>query len=520
MTIAKGVVQIPKKFFIDERKKLYQWKTDFWKELLQNSLDAGSSRLDIQVKEQDGLTLCSVEDNGCGMTAEVLNDVYFSLGETTKNTSDTIGGFGRARIMTCFGHHSYEIATRDLHVIGDGANYEIRSSDGYLHGCRVSVLMEDTSAHEMLERLNHYLSRCTLGHLNLYINGERVSSNLSRGRNVKDLSFAKVHVVATNPSLPGCVLIRVNGLLMFENHIYDGAASKKQICIEINPEVSREVLSASRRTFVADAQEEYNNFISSVTVDTRTALRNTKADHQRLVKGHGIFNMRSSNGGSSQSFAKPSVTVPVAKDASKTSSRTIAALNSISNEDASFAKQNYGQICPWLFDVMIRDETGDPAMDRVVDQYDPSNWTREVRRINGRRDEYCKGSNFLKILIAYRVAIEHSLQALVDHYDLPPMKWTVGWVFGEDIGQHFVEDEIHYFLLNPVGRGVKCQFKTASKGDMMRLIAIAKHEAVHASFSTHDENYANALTSVDAKIDQSKVLREIKEAIKKVKSLL
>lgn len=45
----------------------------FYREMVQNSLDAGSPRVDINVREEAGQMVVSVEDWGKGMTAEVID---------------------------------------------------------------------------------------------------------------------------------------------------------------------------------------------------------------------------------------------------------------------------------------------------------------------------------------------------------------------------------------------------------------------------------------------------------------
>src|SRR3546814_8035615 len=53
------------------------------------------------------------DDDGCGMDRDVLDDVYFAPGETTKKDGEFTGGYGRARLMTCFSQVRYGIRTHD-----------------------------------------------------------------------------------------------------------------------------------------------------------------------------------------------------------------------------------------------------------------------------------------------------------------------------------------------------------------------------------------------------------------------
>src|SRR3546814_7171522 len=57
------------------------------------------------------------------MDRDVLDDVYFAPGETTKKDGEFTGGYGRARLMTCFSQVRYGIRTHDCVVEGDGPEY-------------------------------------------------------------------------------------------------------------------------------------------------------------------------------------------------------------------------------------------------------------------------------------------------------------------------------------------------------------------------------------------------------------
>lgn len=126
-----------KSFFVKERDSFYSsWLLSFWRELFQNSVDAGARiiRVDIAEVRQKGsfgrppppktATRVTFSDDGCGMDARTLDEVYFRMGGTTKQDDETsVGGFGRARLMTNFSQLRYSIETRDRFVEGDGAEF-------------------------------------------------------------------------------------------------------------------------------------------------------------------------------------------------------------------------------------------------------------------------------------------------------------------------------------------------------------------------------------------------------------
>jgi hypothetical protein len=138
--LVKSTVSVDKTFFKKERDQFYgNWLIAFYRELFQNSVDAGSRKIAIELNEveargsfgnlpedTDRVTRIVFADDGKGMTADVIDNVYFKMGKSTKDDpgSGTIGGFGRARIMTCFSQNRYSILTKDRFVMGDGVHFE------------------------------------------------------------------------------------------------------------------------------------------------------------------------------------------------------------------------------------------------------------------------------------------------------------------------------------------------------------------------------------------------------------
>ena len=60
------------------------------RELIDNSIDAGASRVDIEVLH-GGIKLIKVSDNGCGMSKEFIENSLFHPFKTTKKNGMGIG---------------------------------------------------------------------------------------------------------------------------------------------------------------------------------------------------------------------------------------------------------------------------------------------------------------------------------------------------------------------------------------------------------------------------------------------
>lgn len=136
-------ISVPKAFFVGERDKFYSnWIEAFPREFVQNSVDAGARNISISIESapakgsfgkepgKDTVTRVTFEDDGTGMSRQVLENVFFALGESTKRGDDgQTGGFGRARIMQAFSQMRYAIRTREWMVEGDGCDFDVVSAE-------------------------------------------------------------------------------------------------------------------------------------------------------------------------------------------------------------------------------------------------------------------------------------------------------------------------------------------------------------------------------------------------------
>ena len=234
-------------FFKKERDAYDDWHRAFWRELFQNSVDAGSKNINITIasmdrmgvfgqdpEQQKEITKVLFNDDGSGMSLDTLNNVYFRLGESTKTGDEnSTGGYGRGRLITCFANDRYTILTQDNFVEGKGNLYEcdtvdeaitrkreeleesqkrgswnsaedfekqleqlLRYKSGY-KGCRLEVdfdpeeytgyqVHKNATYGNLIRSLNHYLGQAQLP-CNVTINGEPWSQFLRKGKMVREL---------------------------------------------------------------------------------------------------------------------------------------------------------------------------------------------------------------------------------------------------------------------------------------------------------------------------------------------
>jgi hypothetical protein len=149
------------------------WPEAWWREVIQNSVDAGAHQIDCRVETlADGNVRASIEDNGGGMSREVLLDKFLVLGGTTKRGGAATGGFGKAKELIILPFVSWEIHTRDVRVYSTSSviDYEVESAP-YISGTRLSVVMPPDQCTTVVH-CQRYLSRCYLPRIRFTVDGQ------------------------------------------------------------------------------------------------------------------------------------------------------------------------------------------------------------------------------------------------------------------------------------------------------------------------------------------------------------
>jgi hypothetical protein len=519
-------VTVPKQFFVKERRMYANWQFAFWRELFQNSTDAKANRIDVDiVKKDDGVIGVSFSDNGSGMNREVLENVYFCLGSTTKLGGDTVGGFGRARLLTCFSMKNYTIHTQDNLVQGEGGSYEIATVD-YRQGCLLQVEIENENYDKLYQSLDNYLRNSQM-YCEVYVNGGRFTNwnyrrKLTRQLEANDSSFAHVYVnkSAGNYSL----LVRVSGALMYSQSI----GANAQVIVEIHPSMSRDILTANRDGMYSLYSSVLDSFVRELAVDTMTALKPRFRNKNATIKGRGLIFSQNERTKLSEEAgrlaSKSSLEIVDSSGPKELSSPAIRVAEFIGGipEVVNNVKPVGVIIQPLvnrvgkkyysnLPDVFIDDDTENEKIRKVIDQYNPENW---VVAMNG-KTLYNKGVTMYKLLMLWKVACEYAISAMMKkHSDIAQVIWGIGWVFSDTSeARHKFIDGGSALLLNPVDSSGKLCYKLNNQDDQKRLMALAKHEVAHTIYSYHNEEYASLLTDIDVCFDEREVYKAMREMI-------
>lgn len=522
-------IKIGPKFFRKELRVYRDVPLAFWRELIQNSYGADSTRIDITIgDETNGITPVSFADNGTGMTRETLENVYFQLGETTKS-GDSVGGFGKARILTCFAQDHYNLRTGKLFVNGQGADYTIEDTETH----QIGVILEIgviTNGSNFKEALTSYLSKSHLQGCGVYINGERHTEWTFKNKFERRLSFANIY---TNKSKHAGVLVRVDGMLMFAPHL----SASFLVIIEIDQDKSRDVLQSSRDGLVYKCQNELESFISELNINKQSALRQ-KRSKSTTYEGTGTFTAKRSKKMTDEQLIDEFDSLLLSNDCEALNESSREAIIKSGNvaKAIEHCKQRMSLKAPEpspipqgrmhssgyqvdedrvtldieLFNVIIEDETTNQDVRNVINSYMPSNWdlcakigTRYDKRY-GEVRSFRAGVEKYKILILWKAACESCIRLLQDELQIggDTLSWGVGWCFtdpkpGDNADAMYkYADGVNWLMLNPVKPNGNMRLSVSKKRDMIKIISCAAHEVCHIIVNEHDERFANLLNNL------------------------
>ena len=472
-------ISLSASFFTKELQAYSDWRSAFWRELLQNAVDAKASKIQITIRPEGEGCVVTFQDDGPGMTRDTLEQVYFVVGETTKSSGDSIGGFGRARVLTCFGHASWKILTNEWCCTGCGTQYEISPMETRQDGCLIRVAIVLASAAEMGDALVLYLQSCQLG-CEVWVNGALFDRWAYRNRIAGQLSFGKVFVNKSKARYS--VLVRVNGVQMFSR--YTQAAW--QIVIEIDPARSREILTSNRDGLTSRAARELDDFIGSIWVSPVSAVRPRYQSFEEddgapvyLVRKKKAEDVEDADYDEESSQQLPAQSVQEAVSPAP----AYVPLCEKSGRVSSFR-----DTAPSPLQTSPGKRTGPGYVFSVACSSRPLLAAAKAFRpevIGGRR---------LKLLEQWTAACKLAAEEFAELED-EAFAFRTGFTFvEEDLASCSLRGGIGDLLLRPVLLNGQLAYQLSSAADMSRLLALAAHEVVHLSYRDHDEMFARALT--------------------------
>ena len=477
-----GTISLSPRFFENELKAYSDWREAFWRELVQNSVDAGCRNISIRFGGSSDEPEVIFRDDGPGMSQETLRDVYFQLGASTKGADD-IGGFGRARMLTCFAHSSYWVKSRGYMATGCGASFQIAANpDSFTNGCEVGVrLLNSGGDIAMKSRLVSFLTTCQLD-CRVLVEGEEFTAWAYRYRKAGDLSFAAIHV---NRSQSPQILVRVNGVTMFTRW----TSAKARIILEIPANVARNVLTSNRDGLRHRYQEEFDRYLEKLCADCNSAVKELFAPLKTFF-GQATRTIRRKSAAPEQCAPMPepvpvphlSIPVPPPRLGPPT--------------DVSFNPP-----CSSLPQFVLYTDCQSRKLRAAAKRFTP-------QAIAGTRRE--------RLLSGWTCACEIALGALLEITGGGSIDFAPGFVFSDDAKAVCISgDGIHSLLLRPTDENGRSAYSVSAASTPHQLLAAAAHEAAHVVHSCHNEDFATTLTELFGKVSaHAKLVRAALRACK------
>jgi hypothetical protein len=270
------LIRVPAEYFYNNSIKEYRsWPEALVREFLQNSRDARSTRIDINIntiKETKQIEFI-VKNNGDLITEDVMFNALLTLGGSDKS-GGAVGGFGQAKNLLYFSWPEWSIHSGYLRVQGSGPQYERVETSEFVDGVISRIVLPGKLSHGLFALktiTKDYLNLSTLGSCHVYLNGERVQNLHRKGVKLKKLylqgePFAQVY---TNKSrVDPCPRVYVKGLYMFSNGFIP--KSKMAISIELEGD-TLSMMTSNRDSLRHPYSEIFQQFLSELTADIETA---------------------------------------------------------------------------------------------------------------------------------------------------------------------------------------------------------------------------------------------------------
>lgn len=275
---ATSQVKVPREFFAKSKLEYSDWRWAYFRELIQNSYDAGATQIsfDIQAAEDNQIKI-SCADNGCGMDRNTLINVLLALGGS-KKPDGSIGGFGYAKSLLFFAHNSYYVRTQNWFVAGTGGDYELKGHSTFVDGTSIVVKMdaEGMTAESFADILKRYVSYLMLPRpLTVLLNGVELKTQFNDFEYNVDTqlgSFSFKEIEGTT-----AIVIAVRGLPMFVQRVWSTSSVGFSGLLELSGD-SLELLTANRDALKGRHADTLNRIIQRMVEDRHMFKAGTTID--------------------------------------------------------------------------------------------------------------------------------------------------------------------------------------------------------------------------------------------------
>jgi hypothetical protein len=287
-----GTITIPSNYFYKMSK--YDYGSPFEavvREFFQNSVDANCQNFIIFFDDEN--QEIAFVDDGCGMDEDVIRNRLLVMGGTFKQSDNSIGSFGHAKILIYFSWENYEIITNNLKVTGKSNLYNIQSlsEDLTINGTASKIKVKDLDDYNRIKSSTKgYFKKCDTK-VNVIMsmlkeNGDIITEKLEQNLKVEmplsegfDAFTASIgNTFSGNDSDNGYVYVRTNGVHMFRSWV-----SILRVPIIIETKLSaREIFTQNRDSFKREYRNQFESLITRVNNDN---ISSVSSAYQSFIAG-------------------------------------------------------------------------------------------------------------------------------------------------------------------------------------------------------------------------------------------
>jgi hypothetical protein len=462
-------VGINHEFFEKGLNDYASWRDSWVREIGQNSADCGAATIKFEFSQMpDGDTLAVAENDGPPMDEKTLLDKFLCLGGTTKDSGDSVGGFGVAKVVIALAHKSYRIDTGTCRVSGAGGDFEIEQRE-YFPGTRTEVVMRGDQVAALHQAVRDFITYAQLD-CEIVLDGERHHPDLRKGMPRRDLGFATVY---TNRTHPHTMVVRIGGIPMFTEYV----SINRGVIVELKGK-SSDVLTANRDGLIRPYSSQLSAFVTELAVDKRSALK-SRRPHYRHYAGERLRHVTQHAVSVRDLVGEVTGAQPETIETPSCGGTPVAA--------AAFSPHQRAPARPTGeigHEFIIKNETGlEIPRYFLLDGGEFSPYSRKLVRVWGR------------ILLTLHQIFDHEAE------------FAIGFVFDADAEAQFEEGRYGaVYYVNPVtvveqrssgSRSFRKRFRLTERD---RLISVAAHEFVHGGcgYRYHDESFAGKQTDIMA----------------------
>jgi hypothetical protein len=505
-----GHIRIGQDYYTSVLRDYRDWKERWWREAIQNAVDAGATKITcVVLKQDDGTVLVQCVDDGRGMDRETILEKFLVLGGTTKRSyaatgESTAGGFGKAKELLLLPWIGWQVKSRDVVVVGQGGTYEVKDAGPYSHdGTIINAHMPADQCTDAAAALA-YIGKCNLPGVTFVVEDEdgprTVKAGLRTGKEIRSFDEKATLYQNKSASFRSVMLVRVKGLHMFTRYV--PSEVEGTLILELT-RPSVELLTANRDGF-ADESIGYaiDRFVNELSADVRSAMKAKKGMIRQKYRGTGLFTP------TDKEIAEAAVSRALGRKLSRGGGKAFV----IDADDAQALTESMPEspvdevemsLAPSADAIRAMTSgllvSGQAHIEAIAKQ---SAWQPDFFVVN-EAEGYHVPNKLKPGTMAPGVVKLAKLWAEFCRFVLIQLgsaeSYGVGWTISRDALAAYTRDEgAHWLLLNPFKNGdVGGELLSVSdKEDVAWLYAAAIHEVTHMAdgVTYHNESFASAMT--------------------------